>query len=280
MIWIFLSIIALTIFGLLTWQWIDRRTDSQVWSELIARSEEGCAVFDVAQVEGLPEPAQRYFQYMIQLGTPLMHAVEIDMQGELGLGTASRPNYRPMRARQILVPPHGLVWDLKSGMIRGSDGITPATSWTRFWLFNLIPIVRVGGGADHHRSAFGRVVSEAAFWVPASLLPSNHVSWESVNQTTARATVTFAGFEQAVDITVAENGQPTQVMILRWSNENPEREFREQPFGGELSGFKKFGGYTLPTRVVGGNHFGTQEYFPFYKADVTDIRFPGSQSRN
>ncbi len=269
-----LSVASLTLLALLAWQWTDRRADQAIWHQLIAQSGQPKPVFDYTMTQGLPDPAQRYFRYMIREGTPLVTAVEIEMKGELGLGTATNPTYRDMRAQQLLSPPYGLVWDVKAGALRGSDVVTPETSWTRFWLYNVIPVVRVGGAVDHHRSAFGRVIAEAALWVPASLLPSSLVRWEEVDQTTARAIVTFAGFEQAVNITVAADGRPTRVVIPRWSNENPEKVFREQPFGGELSDFKAFGGYTLPTRVTGGNQFGTQDYFPFYRVSVLDVRFP------
>lgn len=272
-IWTILTFLILSFLGLSIWQWTDRQKDQQIWREFIEHVGPPQTVFTEAMIEGLPEPAQRYFRYTIKEGTPLVMAVEIDMHGELGLGTVDQPKYNPMKARQILAPPHGLVWELKSGAISGSDGATLNTSWTRFWLFKVIPVVRAGGRTDHHRSAFGRVVSEGAFWVPASLLPSDFVRWESVDKATARAVVTYAGFEQRVEITVAENGQPTRVVIPRWSNKNPERQFREQPFGGELSEFKQFGGYMLPTRVSGGNHIGTVDYFPFYKAEVIDVRF-------
>jgi hypothetical protein len=33
-------------------------------------------------------------------------------------------------------------------------------------------------------------------------------------------------------------------------------------------------GYTLPTTIEGGNLIGTPDYFPFFKATVTSIRFP------
>ncbi|MDP1555016.1 MAG: hypothetical protein Q8L84_06115 [Hyphomonas sp.] len=53
---------------------------------------------------------------------------------------------------------------------------------------------------------------------------------------------------------------------------------RFKPFGGFLSEFREFDGYTLPTRVEGGNHFGTPDFFPFFKARVTAIRFPGGDT--
>jgi len=206
-------------------------------------------------------------------GAPLRTVVEIEMSGLLGFGTKAEPNYRPMRAWQILAPPHGLVWRVRAGAISGSDGAVPDGSWTRFWVFGVAPLVRASG-PDHHRSAFGRVAAEAAFWAPASLLPSEHVRWASIDAQTARAVIRYAGFEQAVDIVVGADGAPRRVTIQRWSNANPEKRFKLQPFGGDLSEFREFGGYRLPTRVEGGNHFGEAEYFPFFQAEVTRIRFP------
>jgi len=195
----------------------------------------------------------------------------------LGLGAKEKPKYAPMHARQILAPPHGFVWRMKSGAISGSDGATPHTSWTRFWLFGFIPVVRVGGHADHHRSAFGRVVAEGTFWTPAALLPDEYVRWEEVNADTARAVVRFGEFEQAVDVTIAANGQPSSVAIQRWSNANTDKKYRLQSFGGYLSEFRDFDGFNLPTRVEGGNLIDTDDYFPFFKARVTSI--PGRHGR-
>lgn len=277
-VWIILGLLGAAAVVLLGLRWSDQRADGAVWQAL--EGEAGAAepaVFDPAMIAHLPEPAQRYFLYTITPGTPLSAVVEIDMRGELGFGDQAAPNYSAMQARQILAPPHGLVWRVRAGAMSGSDGATPTTSWTRFWLFGLIPIVRVGNDADHHRSAFGRVVAEGAFWAPASLLPGDHVRWEPLGADAARATVTYGAFEQTVDIHVAPDGQPRQVVIRRWSNENPDKVYRWQPFGGEPSDFRDFGGYRLPTRVEGGNHFGTEAYFPFYKAEVTDIRLHGTE---
>ena len=47
-----------------------------------------------------------------------------------------------------------------------------------------------------------------------------------------------------------------------------------QPFGGYLSEFREFDGFTLPTHVEAGNMFETDAYFPFFIVDITDIRFP------
>jgi hypothetical protein len=247
-----------------------------IWNGLLQQGGMSNLTFSPSAIAALPEAAQRYFRYTIAPGTPLVSVVEIDMEGQLGLGTKDEPVYREMAAEQILVPPKGLVWKVRAGPISGSDVATPDTSWTRFWLLNLIPVVRVSDNPDHHRSAFGRVVAEGAFWVPSSLLPSDHVVWTAVDMTTARATVSYGKFSQSIDLTIEADGRPSRVIIQRWSNENPSRVFREQPFGGYLSDFREVKGYRLPMRVEGGNLIGTEDYFPFFKANVREIRFPAA----
>ena len=271
-VWAALSFVLLLIAALSALRWIDRRNDEAVWQDLVVQAGTSRGYYDPEMVRDLPDAAQRYFNFSIEPGSALVPALELEMSGELALGSIDDPKFTPMRARQILAPPHGLVWRVLAGAISGSDGVTSSGSWTRFWLFGVIPVVRVGDNGDHHRSAFGRVVAEGAFWTPAMLLPSDHVRWEAIDDNTAKAIVSFSGFEQEVSVTVAANGQPKHVAISRWSNENDERVYRFQPFGGYLSEFRKFGGYTLPTYVEGGNHFGTDEYFPFYKAKVAEIR--------
>jgi len=271
-VWIAVAIVTSIIAALLALRWIDGRNDERVWQNLIVQAGVSWGNYDPAMVRSLPEPAQRFFNFSIAPGSPLVPAAELDMRGELGLGSIDDPKYTPMSAHQILAPPHGLVWRINVGAISGSDGATSSTSWTRFWLFGVFPVVRVGDNNDHHRSAFGRVVAEGVFWTPAMLLPSDHVRWETIDENSARAVVTYGKLEQEVEVTVALNGQPEHVVISRWSNENTHREYRLQPFGGYTGDFRQFGGYMLPTSVEGGNHFGTDEYFPFYKAKVTAIR--------
>lgn len=259
------------------WHRADERSAAEAWTKLARRAPSAPMSFDPSMVNGLPEPARRYFLFTIAPGAPLRSVAEIATHGEIGLGTRDAPHYVRMRAKQILAPPHGLVWSVDAGnrwmSISGSDGFDAERSWVRFWLMKTIPIVRAGGSRDHARAAFGRVVAEAAFWAPAALLPAAGATWEGVSRDVARATVGYHGLVQTVDVTVAQDGRPTMVVIARWSDANPDRTYRLQPFGGYLSEFRNFDGYCLPTRVEGGNFIGTDDYFPFYKARVDRLRF-------
>lgn len=278
MIWLWLLIgfllVVLMILGL--WRLTDLRSERQARQILIRLGSTVPTLYDPDLVDGLPEPAQRFFNFTIQPGTPLRPIVDIEMEGELSLGTKDRPNYRPMRARQLLAAPHGFIWSLRWNGVRGSDGALPDRSWTRFWLFGLLPVARAGG-PDHLRSSFGRLIADSLFWAPASLLPNKHVTWKALGPNSARAIARYGDFEQAVDLHIDVNGQPERIIFQRWSNENPERVHQLQPFGGDFSDFESFKGYRLPTTVIAGNHYGTEDYFPFFKAKVLGVRFPDQQ---
>jgi hypothetical protein len=268
--------------GLAALRLADARADAALGDALMDAARAGTERrFDPVMVADLPEAARRYFMFAIAPGTPLSTVARIEMGGTLDLGSRDAPSARPMRARQVLAPPHGLVWSVRTGgamAVTGSDALGPNGSWSRFRILGGIPVGRVSG-EDHRRSSFGRMVWEGLFWTPAAFLPDaeagwDALEWESVDAATARVTVRHGGLEQSADVTVDGDGRPLRIVFPRWSDENPERAYRLQPFGGDLSGFETIAGFQLPTRVVGGNHYGTVLYRPFFRAEVTEVTFP------
>lgn len=269
-----LVIAAIGLAGLVAWRQTDHRADRAEMARLVGFQPVDPPRFSPAMVADLPEPARRFFTFAIAEGTPLYTVARLQMEGQFGMGDKAAPGYMPMRATQMLAAPHGFVWAMSGGTgamrMSGSD----SGMWTRFWLAGLAPVARFGGTPDHTRSAFGRYVAEAVFWTPAAVLPGPNVSWEAVSENVARMTMRHGDLAQAADVTVAEDGQPLHVAFMRWSDANPAKVHQLQPFGGYLSEFREFGGFRLPTHVEAGNYFGTDDYFPFFIADVTDISFP------
>jgi len=64
-----------------------------------------------------------------------------------------------------------------------------------------------------------------------------------------------------------------EVVGDRWSNANPEKRFRLQPFGGTAAADATFQGLTIPTSVAAGNHYGTDDYLPFFQARITRAQY-------
>lgn len=275
---LFLSLLCAALIALVgtlsIWRWMDHRADASERDRLLAFQHQSPALFDPAMVADLPEPARRYFEFSIAQGTPLYTVADLTMVGRFSLGTKDAPNYLDMKAKQTLAAPHGFIWKMQASTgwmrVSGSDSGT----WTRFWLMGIVPVARMETSPDHRRSAFGRYAAEAIFWTPAALLPGPGISWEAIDDDNARVTISHDDLEQTIDLEVDETGRPTTVEFARWTNANPDGVFRLQPFGGHLSAFQTFGGFTVPTHVEAGNDFGTDAYFPFFIADVVDIQYP------
>ena len=255
----------------------DRAQAARVWAALEATREGGPTLYDSSMVADLPEIAQRYFARAIDPGAPLHRIVRLEMEGSFIMNG----NEMPMRARQILAPPaQGFVWqaDIGTGLMRfgGSDGYTRAgeaqESWTKFWLQGLIPLARIGGTEDHARAAATRVMLEAV-WAPASLLPQFGAEWVQTGPDSAE--IRFADTQgiEPMQITLDALGNPLEVWALRWSDANPERVHRLQPFGGRMLEMTRHQGFLIPSRVELGNMWGTPDYAPFFLATITRAEF-------
>ena len=272
-IYVMMFLLGLLILALIAVRVFDWRAEQLEWRRLAALQPRYPNIYDPKMVVDLPEPAQRFFNFAILPGTDLYTVAEIDMGGQFSLGSRQAPNYRTMNAKQILAAPSGFVWKMRlpgSVPVSGSD----ASHWTRFRIFNLLPVARMGGNPDHTLAAYGRYIAEALFLTPAAFLPKSGVVWEKVDENIARVTVSDMDLSQAVDLKIDLDGRPVEVYFTRWSDANPEKIYRFQPFGGKLSDFRQVQGFNLPFCVEAGNMFGTKDHFDFFKAEVVSIRFP------
>jgi hypothetical protein len=258
-------------------RWSAVRDEQRTW-EAIAATARPAVRFEPAMLHGLPEPARRYLSHAIAPGTLLRTTVELEMRGTFLLGNdgASATPYT-MTARQILAPPNAFVWrpQMRSGpmIVSGSDGLHEGEAWTRFWLMGLVPVADVrSSGSDLVRSAAFRSAMEG-IWAPASLLPQNGAAWREQGPDRARVTVQTTGGPVTLDLTLAPDGRLIEIVGQRWSNANPRQSFRWQPFGGTMEAEATVNGFTIPSRVKIGNHYGTPDYLPFFQVELTSARY-------
>jgi hypothetical protein len=246
------------------------------WKQIASGAHQSDSIYSPAMVAQLPEIAQRYFNHAIAPGTPIKNIVELDMAGTFLLGDKSSYQTYSMEARQILHPPSEFVWmpRMRAGAMRisGSDALVGGVAWTRFWLLGLIPVANVKSSPDLLRSAEFRSTMEGV-WVPASLLPQNGVVWEQAGPDKARIRVQRVAPEIVLEMTLDSSGAVREIVGQRWSNANPEKVFRLQPFGGTIQADATFEGYTIPSKLSVGNHYGTNDYLPFFQAEISGARY-------
>lgn len=223
----------------------------ELWQGSVSSS----AVFDPRSVEALPEPVARYLRHAIAPGTPLASAVRLTMHGEIKL-----KRWRAFKAEQVIRWDQGMIWQAKVRMgvltIRGFDRIVDGAGSMRWRLSGLIPVM-ADSGPDITRSAIGRLLIESV-WLPS--VHATHGAWEPSDSAHAAVTLTAQGQEGRVLLGVGEEGGLREVSIKRWGDPDGTGAFRLADFGGLVEDEARFAGYTIPSRLRVGWHFGSDSF--------------------
>lgn len=235
----------------------DRHTD-RIEAELTAPAPSH--TFSETDLAGLPEPAQRYLRHAIAPGTPLSPSVRLWMDGTM-TPTPGGPS-TDLTAAETLAPHRGFVWTAKARMnglpVRVRDHYFDGGGGVDVVALGLLPIP-LGGGPDVVRSARGRLVAEAV-WCPTALVHPS-VVWESLGDDRVRFTLTVDADAIPVTLRIGPDGALREVALERWGDvEGPPA--RPIPYGFRIEEERTFDGVTIPVRLTGGWHFGTEHFDP------------------
>lgn len=231
----------------------------------------GERVLRAADLSLLPEGARRYLEHAIAPGTKLARAVRLRMHGEIKL-----KRWLPFTAEQVIVWQSGFIWSATVRMfgmpIRGSDRLVHGEGAMRWKLFGIIPVM-TASGPDITRSAAGRVAGES-LWLPSALCDED-VSWTALDSLHLRASFTAHGYTADLEFVVDDEGRLKSVKLPRWGNPG-DGGFRYVDFGAAVEEESTIDGYTIPTRLRAGWHFGTDRFESegeFFRATIGDATY-------
>ena len=239
---------------------------------LWATARPGGARFPAAERASLPEPARRYLAHAIAEGAPLARAVRLRMHGEIRLR-----GWSPFTAEEAIVWDRGFVWQARVRVgpvtMRGGDRYVDGRGAMRWRIFGIIPMISTSS-VDVTRSAAGRMNVES-IWLPAVLADAD-VAWSSEGPGHARASFERHGERAAIDLTVDHSGALRGVCMPRWGNPDGAA-WREVPCGAVIEDERRFGDYTIPSRLRVGWHCGSTRFEKdgvFFRAtiDAADFR--------
>ncbi|HEX9148945.1 MAG TPA: DUF6544 family protein [Thermoanaerobaculia bacterium] len=166
--------------------------------------------FHSARLENLPLPVRRYFAAVLREGQPAIRRARLRQRGEF-LVKPEGNRWAPFDAVQhIAVLPPGFVWDARIRMapglkVRVRDGFVEGQGTMSASVMGVKTILRVENTPDIAAAALMRYLAETT-WVPTALLPSAGVSWTSIDDSSARATLTAGPTTVALDFRFGADG--------------------------------------------------------------------------
>ncbi len=223
--------------------------------------------FTGAELAGLPEPARRHLTQAIAPGTPLATSARLRMRGHIKLG-----GWLPFRARQVLNPHHGFVWAARTaGVLIGSDRYVDGAGSQDWKLAGLVTVMHADG-PDLSRSAAGRAGGEA-IWVPTALLPRFGVRWSASGTDQVTVTNHIGAVPLESHYRLDADGRMRSFTFDRWGDPDNTGTWAWHPFGGEVTGWRTFGGVTIPSTGRVGWFIGTDRWpdGEFFRYQITDL---------
>ena len=225
---------------------------------------QGEDVYSPRLVEGLPEPAKRWFNHTIKPGTPLARAAWLRMGGTIRLDPKKKPV--ALHADELLSPPEGYVWRARmgSGLMSSSgyDSLLEGRGTMRWWLFGFLPMVR-SVGADITRSNHARLMIETIF-IPSVLLPQRGARWKAIDNQRASVRLHIGREDVEMTIKVDREGRLLRVEVPRWNTGNAGNPGYVAFVLDKIAEERTFDGYTIPIRMRAGWKLGQLDEDAFY----------------
>ena len=212
----------------------------------------------------IDEPVGRYLTHTIADGAPLQSGALLAMEGRIRVGP-----WLSFDARQEFHG-HAFTWSARAGLgrvrpLRVTDRYADGAGSTEGRLFGRLRFLHADD-ANTARAAAGRAAAES-IWVPETLLPERGVQWRAESETEIVASFAVPPEQVELRLTIDAGGAPRSVCVMRWGNVGQDH-FGYIPFGGEIHAERRFGSFTLPSRVTIGWWFGTPRFRPFFEATI------------
>ncbi len=214
----------------------------------------------------LPDLAKQYLRHAIAPERSPASVVRLEMVGEIKL-----KNWMPFTAALVVRGTKGFVWSararMKHGFISGYDRYLEGVGEMRWKLVGLFPVMSASG-SDVTRSAADRFALERVF-LPSSFCGSS-TTWSAQAQNLELATTGLS----PIHLDLEASGRIRTISMDRWGNPDGGA-FGLTPFGGIVDEEATWDGYTIPSRLRIGWHWGTNRFAEgeFFRAKITSAEF-------
>ena len=201
-------------------------------------------------LRGLPDPVQDYFENVLEEGQQYVKTVRIEQEGELRIGDADSA-WKPFTATQyVTTDPPGFVWDASVRLwplikVQVRDRYCDGDGNARVSAFGLLPLGSDDANPDLNRGELLRYLAEAV-WYPTTLLPSEGVEWEAIDERTAMATLEYGGVTATLTFHFTEDDEVSKVH----AEQRPRRVdggYDPTPWTGRWHDYETRNGIRVPT---------------------------------
>lgn len=179
---------------------------------------------------GLPLPVQKWLTYSKITEKPPIRSVYLKQKYQLKMKQEQKDWYKATADQHSTIDPPGFVWNLEMDMMRiipvvGRDQFKDGKGQMLIKLMSLIPVVNEKGNLKIDQGSLQRYLGEMV-WYPSAVL-SKYIKWESIDDTSAKATLTYKKTSGSGTFYFDESGEVKTFTALRYMGSGPDAPLYE-----------------------------------------------------
>lgn len=231
-------------------------------------------IFTYEQLQGLPEPVQRYFQYSLEEGQSYISYVRLKHGGTIR--QSAEQGWMPVTGEEYFTAQRpGFVWVAKASSfplfwLAAKDSYIEGKGDFHIKLLSLITVAEARG-RETDEGELMRWLAETV-WFPTALLPGERLRWEAIDSNSAKAILRSNGFEVNVTFVFNEEGEITQLIGDRYRAVEGG-SYQMQRWLGYYRDYERINGVRIPQEIEVAWGDSQAGEFSYARFRVTDIEF-------
>ncbi|WP_394776150.1 DUF6544 family protein [Flavobacterium sp.] len=194
--------------------------------------------YSISQLNGLPKPVQRYFNYVIRDGMPYISLVRLKHNGLFK--TNLKKEFISIKGKQYFSAQRPqFIWKGTTMLFTARDSFIAGKGNLKVSLFNIFTLVDAKG-SETSEGELQRWLAESV-WFPTNLLPSENITWSAIDENSAK--LSFRYKEISFDFIVTFNalGEIVTMETLRFMTDK-----KREPWLCRMANYKEINQVKIP----------------------------------
>lgn len=222
-------------------------------------------------ISSYPAPVQQWLKYSGVVGKEMVRTVYVTQKGEMRLNPGQKKWFRSYSRQYFTVTIPAFIWvvhmDMYSLPIIGRDKCAEGRGEMKIMLMGLIPIAVAGNNYKIHQSALQRFLGEISWFPQAALMP--YIRWESIDKTSARATIEYMGVTGSAVFHFNEKGELVKFVAMRYQD---IRDEKPTEWVASVKGYGEFHGIKIPT-TFDATWMQSDGPFTWFRFEIVDVQY-------
>jgi hypothetical protein len=272
MLWI-LAVIGLLISGIVIWFFLPysptKAEFTQLTSYQLAKMPTPNGIFNPEDISELPSPVQKYFQYCGFIGTPKMSNMQVDYNDVDFVLSPDKPKLKIKYIQYNFVDEPERIALIDTNMygipFEGIDAYQHGAGSMKGVIAKTVTLFNQKGEAMDKASL---VTCLAESLLLPNLALQDYISWAEIDDTHAKATITYYGISASGIFTFDDNGTMTSFTTEDKANIDTNGNLQKVKWSAVCGDYRDVNGIKHPTSLKAVWHFETGDLVYFDGRDV------------